>query len=135
MIVMLKAILRHIDVEKPFLHQQNCHGTADVLLHDAISLIIAFLAMLRSDEVFVNKTHTHGILQPPIVLEARQARLALCTSPDHRSYQLAYLPKPLCQSSMGIRIRREDRLVDSTPVRSLAGMQRKSSVMPSVSAY
>jgi hypothetical protein len=66
---MLKAILRHIDVEKPFLRQQNRHGTADVLLRDAISLIIAFLAMLRSDEVFVSKTHTHGILQLQIVLE------------------------------------------------------------------
>jgi len=68
-IIILKAMLRYIEVEEPSLRQQNRHRTADVLLRDAVSLIIAFFAMRRSDEVFVNKTHTHGILQSQIVLE------------------------------------------------------------------
>jgi len=68
-IIMLKAILGYIEVEEASLRQQNRHGTADVLLRDAVSLIIAFFAMRRSDEVFVNKTRTHGILQSQIVLE------------------------------------------------------------------
>ena len=66
---MLKATLRYIEVEEPSLRQQNRHGTADVLLRDAVSLSIAFFAMRRSDEVFVNKTHPHGVIQSQIVLE------------------------------------------------------------------
>jgi hypothetical protein len=69
MIVMLKTILRYIDVEESFLRQQHRHGTAEVLLHDAVSLIIAFFAMRRRDEVFVNNSQTHGILQSQIDLE------------------------------------------------------------------
>ena len=44
-IIILKAILRYIKVEEPSLRQQNRHGTADVFLRDAVSLIIDFFAM------------------------------------------------------------------------------------------
>jgi len=71
--------------------------------------------MHRRDEVLVNKTNKHGILQSQIVLEQDKH---VCTSPENRSYPRG----PFCQSSMGVRIRREDRCEDSTPVRSLAGM-------------
>ena len=89
-IIMLKAMIRYIEVEEPFLRQQNRHGTADVLLRDAVFLIIAFFAMRRSDEVFVNKTHTHGILQSQIVLEQdRYVQLfvpAQKTDPTHQGH-------------------------------------------------
>ena len=39
------------------------------MLCDALSLIIAFFAMRRGDEIFICTTHTHGILQSQMVLE------------------------------------------------------------------
>jgi hypothetical protein len=44
------------------------HDPADVLLRDAVALIIGFFAMRRSDELIMNKAHTHGILQTHEVL-------------------------------------------------------------------
>ena len=67
-IVMLKAILDYCDEHIVKARKQGGHGLADVLLRDAVSLIIAFFAMRRSDEVFVNKDHSHGILQAHLLV-------------------------------------------------------------------
>jgi|GEM_PF-5178506 len=69
MIVMLKANLLYIDKEEASFRRFDRQGAADVLLRIVVSLIIAFFAMRRSDEVFVNKTHIHSILQSHIVIK------------------------------------------------------------------
>jgi len=44
------------------------NNTADVSLRDAVALIIGFLVMHHSDDLSMNKIHTHGILQAHVVL-------------------------------------------------------------------
>ena len=67
-IVMLKAILLYMDGNETELRLAGQFNAADVLLRDAVALILGFFAMRRSDELFMNKEHTHGILQSHVVL-------------------------------------------------------------------
>ena len=67
-IVMLKDTLIYLDREEKQARSLDNFNTADVMLRDAVALIIAFFAMRRSDELFMNKKHTHGILQSHLVL-------------------------------------------------------------------
>ena len=67
-IVMLKAILAYMNLHERQSRASGNNNTADVLLRDAVALIIGFFAMRRSDELFMNKAHTHGILQTHVVL-------------------------------------------------------------------
>ena len=67
-IVMLKAILAYCDEQIARARKQGVHSLADVLLRDDVSLIINFFAMRRSNEVFVNKEHSHGILQSHLLV-------------------------------------------------------------------
>jgi len=61
-IEMLKEILAYMDVTETHLRRVGNVNAADVMLRDAVALAIAFFAMRRSDELFMNKNHTHGIL-------------------------------------------------------------------------
>ena len=61
-IEMLKEILAYMVVTETHLRRVGNVNAADVMLRDAVALAIAFFAMRRSDELFMNKNHTHGIL-------------------------------------------------------------------------
>lgn len=50
-IVMLKDMLRYIDTEEAALRRAGQVGVADVLLRNAVALILAFFGMHCSDEI------------------------------------------------------------------------------------
>lgn len=103
-IVMLKDTLSYINKEEAALRRAGHIGIADVLLRDAVALILAFFAMRRSDEIFVNKRHNHGILQSHIFLEKGKQVLLFIpgqkTDPDRKGHfvNLAWI------SGSGVRI-------------------------------
>ena len=67
-IQMVKAVLQFADSAILEASKRGNWQRADVLLREAVAMLLGFFAMRRSDELFVNKTHTHGLLQKHIVL-------------------------------------------------------------------
>ena len=67
-IVMIKELVRYVHHHEPLFRKAGNHNVADVLLRDLVAVLLGFFAMRRSDELFVNKAHTHGILMRHVVL-------------------------------------------------------------------
>jgi hypothetical protein len=67
-IQMLKGILDYSDAEIKLARGRREYMLADILLRDAVAILVAFFAMRRSDEIFMNKEHTHGLLQKHVQL-------------------------------------------------------------------
>ena len=67
-IQMVKGIMDYSDTEIKLARGNFNYMVADILLRDAVAIMIAFFAMRRSDEIFVNKGHSHGLLQQHVQL-------------------------------------------------------------------
>ena len=67
-IQMVKQVLRFADRGILAASNRRDFQRADVLLRDAVAMMLGFFAMRRSDELFVNKSHSHGLLQGHVVL-------------------------------------------------------------------
>jgi len=91
-IVMLKAVLAYMDLNERLSRASGNHHAADVLLRDAVALMIDFFAMRRSDELFMNKTQAHGILQAHVVLAVKKTIFSECLAPN--SFELINELKP-----------------------------------------
>ena len=71
---MVKAVLQFADSAILEASKRGNWQRADVLLREAVAMLLGFFAMRRSDELFVNKTHTHGLLQKHIVYNSCSTR-------------------------------------------------------------
>ena len=61
-LVMVKELIAYVTRHEALCRRAGNHNVADVLLRDLVAILLGFFAMRRSDELFVNKSHTHGIL-------------------------------------------------------------------------